>query len=218
MFDHIININIKKLLLTYLILQLFFVNTVFANFSEINWQLIKDENGIKVYIFETKDSDIVKAKAQTIIKSPISQVRETLDDISHRHEWIPFLIKSTAISQYKNNKRIEYSHFYGPWPASDRDFVYQIELISESDKQLVYKMNSIESELKSEDNNKIRADLYESIYSLTAIDSETTSVELVFHANPKGWLPNWIINIIQRVLPFKILRNLKARLNQDTNL
>ena len=79
-------------------------------------------------------------------------------------------------------------------------------------------MHSIDTDLKPEDVNKIRADLYESIYSLTALDSETTSVELVFHANPKGWLPNWIINIIQRVLPFKILRNLKTRLNPDTNL
>ena len=91
----------KKSLLTYFVLQLIFVNTVSANSSETNWKLIKDENGIKVYIFKTKDSDIVKAKTQTIIKSPISQVRATLDDINHRHEWIPFLIKSTALTQYK---------------------------------------------------------------------------------------------------------------------
>ena len=193
-------------------MQGLFSGIVLAVNAEPNWQLIKDENGIKVYIFETKDSDIVKAKTQTIINSPIAVVRSTLDDIEHRHEWIPFLIESTALSEYKNNKRIEYSHFYGPWPASDRDFVYQIELISETDQQLVYKMHSIDSDLKREDVNKIRADLYESIYTLTALDSETTSVELVFHANPKGWLPNWIINIIQRVLPFKILRNLKDRL------
>ena len=118
-------------------MQGLFSGIVLAVNAEPNWQLIKDENGIKVYIFETKDSDIVKAKTQTIINSPIAVVRSTLDDIEHRHEWIPFLIESTALSEYKNNKRIEYSHFYGPWPASDRDFVYQIELISETDQQLV---------------------------------------------------------------------------------
>lgn len=194
------------------------MHSALADTADTNWQLIKNENGIKVYILEKKDSDIVKAKTQTIIKSPISQVRAILDDIGHRHEWIPFLKISTALTAYKNNKRIEYSHFYAPWPASDRDFVYQIELISESDQQLVYKMHSIESDLKPVDKNKIRADLYESIYTLTVLDKDTTSVELVFHADPKGWLPNWIINIIQRVLPFKILRNLKARLNPDTSL
>ena len=203
----------SKALIAFVLMQGLFSGIVLAVNAEPNWQLIKDENGIKVYIFETKYSDIVKAKTQTIINSPIADVRSTLDDIEHRHEWIPFLIESTALSEYKNNKRIEYSHFYGPWPASDRDFVYQIELISETDQQLVYKMHSIDSDLKREDVNKIRADLYESIYTLTVLDSETTSVELVFHANPKGWLPNWVINIIQRVLPFKILRNLKDRLD-----
>ena len=203
----------NKILILFVLIQAVLVKTAIAIPTENNWQLIKNEDGIKVYIFETKYSDIVKAKTQTIIKAPLNKVKATLDDINHRHEWVPFLKVSRVLSEYKNNKRIEYSHFSAPWPASDRDFVYQIELIAESDQQLVYKMYSVETELKPEDVSKIRADLYESIYTLTVIDKETTAVELIFHADPKGWLPNWIINIIQRVLPFKILRNLKARLD-----
>ncbi|RDH82647.1 MAG: hypothetical protein DIZ80_10225 [endosymbiont of Galathealinum brachiosum] len=208
----------KKLIIIYLIIQLVVMHSAVAVATETNWQLINDEDGIKVYIFDTEYSDIVKAKTQTIINASIEKVRFTLDDINHRHEWIPFLEISKPLTEYQENKRIEYSHFYAPWPASHRDFVYQIELISESDQQLVYKMHSIESDLKPVDKSMIRADLYESTYTLTVLDKETTSVELVFHADPKGWLPNWLINIIQRVLPFKILRNLKSRLNSDTNL
>lgn len=204
----------KIIILTYLSLHLF-LHTVSASPSEPNWELIKDENGIKVFISETADSDIVKAKTQTIINASLEQVKATLDDIGHRHEWVPFLKISKALSEYQNNKRIEYSHFSAPWPASDRDFVYQIELIKSSDKKLVYRMYSVESELKPDDDSYIRADLFESSYTLEALDSETTAVELVFHADPKGWLPNWVINIIQRVLPFKILRNLRNRLNNE---
>ncbi len=192
-----------------------FVLTAYCADQPINWKLIKDENNIQVYVFETDYSDIVKAKTRTIIKAPIIKVKEVLDDIDRRHEWIPFLRISKALSEYKNNRRIEFSHFSAPWPASDRDFVYQIELITESDKQLVYKMKSVDSELMPENRARIRADLYESIYTLTVVDKNTTKVELVFHADPKGWLPNWIINIIQRVLPYKILRNLKRRLSSE---
>ena len=193
-----------------------FILTAHCADQPIDWKLIKDENNIQVYVFETDYSDIVKAKTRTIIKAPIDQVKKTLDDIGRRHEWIPFLKISKALSEYKNNRRIEFSHFSAPWPASDRDFVYQIELITESDKQLVYKMKSVDSELMPENRARIRADLYESIYTLTAVDKNTTEVELVFHADPKGWLPNWIINVIQRVLPYKILRNLKIRLSSET--
>lgn len=186
-----------------------------ADAEEINWQLIKYKDGIKVYIIDTEYSDIVKSKTTTLVKAPLNKVKATLDDIDARHEWIPFLVKSKALSEYKNNKRIEYSHFSAPWPASDRYFVYEIELFYGSDKQLIYKMISVESSLKGEDNNKIRGTLYESSYTLTPLDKETTAVELVYHADPKGWLPTWIINIIQRVLPYKILRNLKIRLNEE---
>ncbi|MCW9047274.1 MAG: START domain-containing protein [Gammaproteobacteria bacterium] len=204
----------KKLILSYLSLHLF-LHTALASPGESEWELIKNENGIKVFTFETTDSDIVKAKAQIVIKTSLERVRVTLDDVDHRHEWMPFLKISEALSEYKNNKRIEYSHFSAPWPASDRDFVYQIELINNSDNKLVYKMFSVDSELKPDDGSYIRADLFEGIYTLKSVDSETTSVELIFHADPKGWLPNWITNIIQRVLPFKILRNLRNRLNSE---
>jgi len=204
----------KKIILTCLSINLF-LYTALAGPSEPKWELVKDENGIKVFVFETNESEIVKAKTNIVINAPIQRVKEVLDDIDHRHEWIPFLKISKALSEYKNNKRIEYSHFSAPWPASDRDFVYQIELINSSANKLVYKMFSVESDLKLNDNSYIRADLFESIYTLESVDNETTAVELIFHADPKGWLPNWITNIIQRVLPFKILRNLRNRLNNE---
>ncbi len=203
----------KKLLITISIIVLF----IFSSFSQATdntWQLIEDENGIQVYILEASSSSIVKAKTRTIVKASLEDVKKTLDDIEHRHEWVPFLKKSKALTQYADKQRIEHSHFSAPWPASDRDFVYKIELASASNQQLVYKMQSVESVFMPVDEDMIRADLYESIYTLTVIDKSTTEVELTFHADPKGWLPNWIINIIQRVLPYKILNNLKARLEK----
>jgi len=191
------------------------MHSVLAAPNEESWELVKDENGIKVYIYDVGNHDIVKAKTNITVNASIERVRALLDDIDHRHEWIPFLKISKALSEYKNNKRIEYSHFSAPWPASDRDFVYQIELINSSDKKLVYKMFSVDSILKTINDRYIRADLFESIYTLKSLNSETTSIELIFHADPKGWLPNWIINIIQRVLPYKILRNLRNRLNNS---
>ncbi|VAW56454.1 hypothetical protein MNBD_GAMMA07-515 [hydrothermal vent metagenome] len=202
--------------LKYYFLVVFFLRISVGSFAVADknddWTLIKNENDIQVYIFKIPNQSIVKAKTKTIIKSSMKQVIDVLDDIDKRHEWVPFLKHSKALSVYENNKRVEYSHFEAPWPASDRDFVYQIELIAKSPTHQIYKMHSVASNLMPVNNDKVRADLYESIYTLTEIDNQTTAVELIFYADPKGWLPTWIINIIQRVLPFKILKNLKHRL------
>ena len=199
-----------------------------ASSKDNRWKLIKEENGIKIYALDSPQTttqaapltapvtDIVKAKAIVTINAPLNKVRAILDDIDHRHEWIPYLESSKALTNYNSNdnknKRIEYSHFHAPWPASDRDFVYEIELITSSDKQLMYIMKSVASELMPINKQIIRADLFETIYTLTAINNETTKVELIFHADPKGWIPDWIVNIIQRVLPYKILVKLGERL------
>jgi len=177
--------------------------------SDKNWVLVSDDNGIQVYTLDTPNSKIVKAKTIAVINAPLIKIKTILDDVDHRHEWIPFMVVSKALSEYENNKRIEYSHFYAPWPASDRDFVYDIELVESTKNKMVYKMKSIYSNLMPVNQEKIRADLFETVYTLTVLDDATTKVELIYHADPKGWIPNWIINIMQRVLPYKIMRNLK---------
>jgi START domain-containing protein len=208
-------ISVKHYSLVYFFTLVIFMKPVLSENNEKNWELIDDENNIQVYILTTKFTQIVKAKTTTVVKSPMQKVKSILDDIEHRHEWIPFLEVSTALTNYKNNKRIEYSHFYGPWPTTDRDFVYEIELVTQTDNQLVYKMVSVKSNLMPENNDKIRADLFETRYTLTAIDKDTTAIELIYHADPKGWLPNWVINIMQRILPYRILNNLKIRLKNN---
>ena len=179
------------------------------------WQQVKDDNGIQVYTIDLPITDIVKAKAIAHIKSPIIRIRQELDDIASRHEWVPFLKQSKLIIVNSATKRLEYSLFSAPWPASNRDFVYSLELVKETSDQLVYKMYSVKTELMPENKSLIRGEIFESIYTLTKINGNLTRVELSYHADPKGWLPSWIVNIIQRALPYKILRNLRQRLENN---
>ena len=179
------------------------------------WQQITNEKGIQVYTIDMPNTDIVKAKAITEIKSPLLRIRQELDEIDTRHEWVPFLKQSKLIIVNSATKRLEYSLFSAPWPASDRDFVYSLELVKESSDQLIYKMRSIKIDMMPENKKHIRGEIFESVYTLTKINEKLTRVELSYHADPKGWLPGWIVNIIQRVLPYKILRNLRWRLEHS---
>lgn len=176
------------------------------------WQQVSDDNGIQVYTIDLPNTNIVKAKAIVQIKSSLIRIRQELDDIDSRHEWVPFLKHSKLIIVKSSTQRLEYSLFSAPWPASNRDFVYSLELVNESADQLIYEMRSVKTEAMPENENYIRGEIFESVYTLTKINENLTQVELSYHADPKGWLPSWLVNIIQRVLPYKILRNLRQRL------
>jgi len=196
------------------LLALFLIAFQQGLFAQQNqqWQQITNDKGIQVYTIDIPNTDIVKAKAITEIKSPLIRIRQELDDIDSRHEWVPFLKQSKLIIVNSATKRLEYSLFSAPWPASNRDFVYSLELVKETSNQLVYKMYSVNTDEMSENESFIRGEIFESIYTLTMVNENLTRVELSYHADPKGWLPSWIVNIIQRIFPYKILNNLRKRI------
>ncbi len=179
--------------------------------SQIPWQLVRDENNIQVYIVETDSTDILKAKAVAIIHSPLIRIKQILDDVEHRHEWVPYLLRSRIEATQSATQKTEYALFAAPWPASDRDFIYSVQQQENNQNRLLYVMKSVQVDSVPEKPGIVRAELFESVYSLTAIDRHTTKVEIIFHTDPKGWLPRWIVNIIQKALPYKILINLRDR-------
>jgi len=196
-----------------LVLVLFAYNPVYSEIknSDIKWEEINDKENVKVYSTEVPGSDILKIKTKTIVKASISKIQSILDNVKHRKNWIPYLQESSIIEIKSDTEKFEYSLFSAPWPASDRDFVYKLTLISSNESNITYQMTSVQHPGKPVTDDMIRADLMESTYILTALSPQLTQVELIFHADPRGWLPDWIINIIQRILPYMILRNLREQ-------
>ncbi len=201
----------SRLFLFTCLFYLFFTIPAQAQNQESGWQKIKDEEGILVYSATVSGSDIIKVKTEVIIAAPLARIRRILDDAPRRNLWVPYLEQSKVLQYMSDTQRLEYSHFDAPWPISDRDFVYQIRLRRQHPDRLVFQMRSEQSPLMPERPGIVRANLIESLYTLTALHPQQTRVQLVFHADLRGWLPVWLINIIQRRLPFLMLKNLRAR-------
>lgn len=190
---------------------LFFTLSACAQNPQADWQKIKDGDGIRVYSSAVSGSAIIKVKTVVIIDAPLMRIRHILDNTSQRKQWVPYLEYSKVLQHISDTDRLEYSHFDAPWPASDRDFVYRIRLQHRQNNQLVFSMKSEQTPLMPKQANIVRANLINSIYTLTALQPQRTRVELIFQADLRGWLPDWIINIVQRHLPFLMLKNLRTR-------
>lgn len=196
-----------------MILNLFFLSSkVFSGEIENSWRKIKEENNVVVYSKEIDGSDIIKVKAEVAINEGMQIIQSIVDDVSYRPQWVPYLLQSRVLKEYSATEKLEYSHFVAPWPASDRDFVYYQRLLHKDEEKIVFVMSVIESELMPEQDWIVRADMIESQYTLTKLSDKKTKVELIFYADPKGWLPDWLINKIQQVLPYIMLRNLKVKI------
>lgn len=180
-------------------------------YAQPEWQKIKDENGILVYSAAVSGSNIIKVKTVVIINAPLTHIRKILDDAPRRTQWVPYLDLSNVLKCISKTERLEYSHFDAPWPISDRDFVFRIRLQHKQKNKLVFSMESEQSPLRPTQPGIIRANLIKSIYTLIALRPRQTRVELIFQADLRGWLPDWMMNIVQRHLPFLMLKNLRAQ-------
>lgn len=178
---------------------------------ESSWEKIKEKDNVIVYAQEVDGSGIIKVKTEVVIDAGMQVIQAIIDDVSYRPKWVPYLSGSRILKEYSATEKLEYSLFAAPWPASDRDFIYRQRLLYKDGKKIIFVMNVEENSLMPEQDGIVRADMIESQYTLTTLDNKKTKVELIFYADPKGWLPDWLINKIQQILPYIMLRNLKAK-------
>jgi len=178
---------------------------------QVHWEEVRDTDGIKVFIGRIADEPIAMVKTEVIIDAGLGRIKEALDDVAGRVKWVPYLSESRILQELTPTEKLHYDRFAAPWPAADRDIVYRGTTVRESDREVVYAMKSESASSLPEQKGVIRAQLLESSYSLTALNESQTRVELIFHADPRGWLPLWIVNIIHRAFPFRVLENLREQ-------
>ena len=178
------------------------------------WQKIRNENGVIVYSQVVDGADLLKIKAQIIIDVNMEKIQFYIDNLANRKKWVPYLKEVYVLKKISDTERLEYSYFSAPWPASDRDFIYRQRLLHKDNKKIVFSHGVEESALMPEQDGVVRADMIESRYTLTSLNDKKTIAELIFYADPKGWIPDWIVNKIEEVLPYKMLLNLKVQLEK----
>jgi len=182
-----------------------------------DWTQVKDKEGIQIYTQEITGSPIIMAKGVIIIDAKPEVILKVLDNNTNHPQWIPYLQESRQLQAISDTERLEYHLFKAPWPASNRDFVFRVKAIPSSHKEtLLYSMKTEVNPLMPEQQGIVRGILHESTFILTQLKPGKTEVKLLFQADPQGWIPNWIINIVQKAWPYKVLKGLRRQTLSNT--
>jgi START domain len=175
-----------------------------------NWEFQTEKNGISVYKAFMAGTKIAGARGEAIIESPMNRILFVLSDIEKAGEWIDRLTVSKVLERNGLLETVVYQEFSLPWPISDRSFVFRGKARKEEDGRVII-------ELKSEDNKLappskgVRGELIESKYVLTPISDTQTKLEVEIFADPKGAIPTWLINLIQKSWPIKTISAIRTQ-------
>jgi hypothetical protein len=176
------------------------------------WEKIDDEDGIVVFRQEVPGSSFLAFKGITTIDAPIGKLLGVLADNEHRTEWVDRLVESRVVERKSAYDYVVYQHFSAPPLVSDRDYVYRGRAYRRGNS-VVLEMSSTEHP-KAPKTVGVRAHLHKSSYVLTPEGKNKTRVVVEIHTDPKGDLPSWIVNMLQKSWPRNTLTSFAKQANK----
>lgn len=181
-------------------------------FSQANWELQKDKDGIKVYTkkSESSESKLKASKAEMVVNHKPERVLEIINDISRYTEWNP----KTTLAKVLKKKSADDYYYYSVVKApmvSNRDLIVHVQVKKKSETYTLVNMVGVPNFIP-EESGLVRMPEYKGVYHIKALPNGKTEVMLEYMANPGGKLPDWLVNSAAVDMPFEIFTNLRNML------
>lgn len=177
------------------------------------WEKIGDEDGITVFKKEMPGTPLHAFRGTAIINAPMEKVLWVLADNTHRTEWVDRLKKSVILERKSKYEFVVYQHFGSPPLVSDRDFVYRARAYSKKDGTAVLDIESVEHP-KAPPTVGVRGELKFSSYRFERRGEDKTYVDVIVALDPKGALPGWVVNLVQKSWPYNTLSSLRKQVQK----
>ncbi len=196
---------------------IFCITFSFQAFSK-NWQLLTTEKEIQVFSLkdETSKSGVIPFKAVGNISAPLTEVINLLKDEKLKPKWSPKLKEVKIHKKISENEYIFSEYYKTPWPAFDREFLLYGQIKRINKDQVLFHAESIRKGDKNFkiyfNDDHIQADVKYINVTLTRIDNFSTQIDFEFHGDMKGWMPVWLMNLIQKKWPLRFIDGMRKQL------
>ncbi|NPA37080.1 MAG: START domain-containing protein [Chlorobi bacterium] len=200
---------------TKLLLGLLIVATNAFASATSDWELKKDEDGIKVYVRSVDGSSFKEYKGVTTIKNvSLNDVLDVIFDVENYDKLFPDVSGQKMINNIDKYHNIHYVVVHTPWPVADRDNVTELEAkIAEDGKSADISIKT-RPELVEVKKGLVRIPEGKGHWKLTVNPDNSVTVVYQYHGNPGGSIPSWLANSFVVSHPFETLENLHKRLEQ----
>jgi hypothetical protein len=148
------------------------------------------------------------------------EICDALWNVECRREWDKVCQEFKIVENIKeDDTEIIYMAIQPPLNIiSPRDFVQKRKILKNfpTDDSIMIHFNSVEHSSCPVNNKYIRAETIISGYHIKtiSIDPLKTSFSAIVHNDPKGLIPNWILDFIAPKFPKEWIKNLNIGLNQ----
>ena len=201
------------------VLVSFFLGTGFASAeSPSSWKSVKNSEGIHVSIQEVEGRDLPVFRGVGDVHADYWDVLAVLVAVENRVDWAHKCMETRVVRDEGARGRIIYDRVDSPWPVSDRDVVVRSRMdVDPGQKRVHITFVQVVDCDAPEVEDVVRMPRMKGHYVLVGTSHGKTSVEYQIDADPGGMLPNWLIDLASREIPFETLRGLRKQVSAVKN-
>ena len=177
--------------------------------SQVNWELKKDKEGIKVYTKSTADSDVKAVKVICTLQAKLSQLAALLLDTKAHEQWVYNTKTSFLVKQISPFQQVYYSEIDLPWPLANREVVVNMKIIQHPITKVMQVDIVNASDHVPAQKGTVRVPASAVNWKVTPLGNNQLGVEYVGLADPGGSVPAWVVNAFSTKGPFETFKKLR---------
>jgi hypothetical protein len=179
------------------------------------WEMVSTNRGIQVERKTMPDSPLFAFRGEGVVNVPMGLLVTVLLTDEIALDWVDLITAHTVVRSINATEKIIYESFGLPWPISDRDYVMrQTTGFDPEQRMFTLDFESVNDAAMPEKEDVVRAMAFRTFWRLKKVDETHTNVEVEVFTDPKGLLPSWLINMIQKDWPWKTIEGLVKRANR----
>jgi len=183
--------------------------------SELEWELKKEKNGIKVFVRDSDASGIKEIRVLAKVKASVEELAETIFDIDSYHEWVANLETARILETVSKREIYYYYQANVPWPFSNRDDVMRFVMEENPDNGGVTIIFSGHPDYIPKKDKIVRLTLNKGYWKFTPISNGEVEIDYLFFTDEGIGYPNWLVNMFIVDGPYKMVSNLKELVSKD---
>lgn len=199
----------KQLLHTAITIWIVTISAFVRGQSE--WQLVKDNQGIQVFVRTNDTTKYKEFKAQMEIPAHLEEVLNVIWDGDHLYQWHYQTTESKLIKKINNTQQIVYMRNDLPWPLQDREVYTLMKLYQPTSH--IFKIDLLPAAGTFIQQNKtIQIKNFKGHWYLEQSPKGTIVIQEM-QGDPGGSIPPFLFNIFLTNGPFSTFLELKNKLN-----
>ncbi len=180
--------------------------------AELNWQLAKDEQGVKVYLAKIEGSKYKAYKGVAVMNTSLARLVALQEDVSGSCKWMYECREQKRVAQ-EGEAGVVYSRINTPWPVTPRDTFTEVVTEKAADGSITRRLAG-KPDYQPEESGFVRVSKLEGFWQFVPKDNGQVEVIYQVHTEPGGSVPSWLANSFVVDAPFTTLVELKKLAEQ----